>query len=101
MPFPEPETALPATIVGRGGDTLLSAELRVLRPGRTSSTTFQSLARKLNELEEIALSKCASIGLLSSSCHPEDRVLLRAEGSLHFVCIGAVINFTDPSLCSG
>jgi hypothetical protein len=50
MPFPGPETALPATIVPAYGVNLIADE--IVRPGgfQGPSTTFQRLTRRLNDL---------------------------------------------------
>jgi len=55
MPFAGPETALPATIVSEGSLTLIAG--KIIRPAARAgpSTTFQSLTRRLNDLQGIGL----------------------------------------------
>ena len=52
MPFPEPETALAATIFGGGRESTLRGEIARAGASQGRPTTFQSLPRTFNDLHE-------------------------------------------------
>ncbi len=55
MPFPEPETALAATIVAEVEAEVIRGAIVRLGASQGPSTTFQSLARRLNDLHRFSL----------------------------------------------
>src|SRR5579862_2160006 len=59
MPFPEPETPVAATTISELGSIAASGGIRVLAARESGPTTFQRLARRLNDLREDSYSSCA------------------------------------------